>query len=346
MVQRNDFSIRTMESVDLAPLVEMLNLASLSTVGGRSAVIAESGKLRRTDGVPPSAAQVVAVNSRGQLIGYQYLSSSAPYVIQETGGSIHPDFDSLALRVALLDWAEAKASANIPSAPDFARLLLYWNIYEQDRTALDFLLANGFSFARQWIHMAVEMETAPAKPLMAGGITIKPLDPARDWSKVDPALDEAFADHWGHVDEAALLSPTERKAAPEPESASEPEPIDDDPYWNSSGLCFVAWDGDTVVGSCLCNARTVEDEDSGKLGSLSVRRQYRGRGIGKALALTALNEFYRRGTRRVITDTDGESFSLSYRLYESVGMKIFRRQNLYEKELRRGKELRLLDAHR
>ena len=323
MNHTNDFSIRAIESTDLAPLVEMLNTASLATVGGRSAVITESGKLRRTDGVPPSAAQVVAVNSRSQLIGYQYLSSSAPYVIQETGGSIHPDYDSPALRATLLDWVETKATANIPSAPDFARLLLYWNIYEQERTALDFLLANGFSFARQWIHMAVEMETAPAKPLMADGITIKLLDPARDWPKVDPALDEAFADHWGHVDEATLLPPAEEKATPKPGSASDPEPIVDDPYWNSSGLCFVAWDGDTVAGSCLCNARTVEDENSGKLGSLSVRRQYRGRGIGNALVLTALNEFYRRDTRRVITDTDGESFSLSYRLYESVGHKIF-----------------------
>ena len=135
-------------------------------------------------------------------------------MIQETGGSIHPDFDSPALRVTLLDWAEAKAAANIPSAPDFARLLLYWNIYERDRTALDFLLANGFNFARQWIHMAVEMETPPAKPSVADDITIKPLDPARDWPKVDPALDEAFADHWGHVDEAALLSPTAEECDP------------------------------------------------------------------------------------------------------------------------------------
>ena len=75
MDRTNDFSIRTMESTDLAPLAEMLNFASLATVGGRSAVITENGKLRRTDGVPPSAAQIVAVNSRGQLIGYQYLSS-------------------------------------------------------------------------------------------------------------------------------------------------------------------------------------------------------------------------------------------------------------------------------
>ncbi len=46
----------------------------------------------------------------------------------------------------------------------------------------------------------------------------------------------------------------------------------------------------------------------------------------------------------MITDTDGESFSSSYRLYESVGMEIFRCENLYEKELRPGKELRLPDA--
>ena len=48
--------------------------------------------------------------------------------------------------------------------------------------------------------------------------------------------------------------------------------------------------------------------------------------------------------RRVVTDTDGESSSSSYRLYESMGMEIFRCENLCEKELRPDKELRFPDA--
>ena len=42
------------------------------------------------------------------------------------------------------------------------------------------------------------------------------------------------------------------------------------------------------------------------------------------------------------TDTDADSFTGSYRLYLGLGMHIFRREHLYEKEIRPGQELRLL----
>jgi ribosomal protein S18 acetylase RimI-like enzyme len=102
--------------------------------------------------------------------------------------------------------------------------------------------------------------------------------------------------------------------------------------------------GEEVAGSCLGNAKTIEWPDSGKIGSLSVRRPYRRLGIGRALTLHALGRFYERGTRRVIIDTDADGFTGAYRLYQQAGMHIYRREVTYEKELRPGTELRLLSA--
>jgi ribosomal protein S18 acetylase RimI-like enzyme len=170
---------------------------------------------------------------------------------------------------------------------------------------------------------------------------IRQMDQSRDWPAVGDALDEAFRDHWGEL----KPTPDEAEApADEPmeEIAKEEEDDEDDPYFNSRAFCFVAWDGNQVAGSCLGNERAIEWLDSGKIGSLSVRRPYRRLGIGRALTLHALGRFYDHGIRRIITDTDADGFTGAYRLYQQAGMHIYRREVTYEKELRPGNELRLL----
>jgi predicted N-acetyltransferase YhbS len=123
------------------------------------------------------------------------------------------------------------------------------------------------------------------------------------------------------------------------------EAPEDDPYSNSLGLCFVAEAGGRVIGSCLCNARTIEWPDAGKLGSLSVRRDFRRMGVGRALTATALVEFHRRGIRRVITDTDSASFTGANRLYPRFGFRPYRHEYVYESQIRPGKEWRALSPH-
>jgi GNAT superfamily N-acetyltransferase len=78
------------------------------------------------------------------------------------------------------------------------------------------------------------------------------------------------------------------------------------------------------------------------VGSLSIRRPFRRRGIARALLLHAFGEFYRRDVRRVITDTDSASFTGANQLYVQVGMSVFRHEDTYEKVLRIGRELRVL----
>ena len=115
--------------------------------------------------------------------------------------------------------------------------------------------------------------------------------------------------------------------------------IFDSAYFNSPGLCFVAWDGDEVAGLCLCNATTFEYPEAGYLGSLSVRRRWQKLGLGRALTLHALRAFYDRGTSHVLTETDGDGFTKAFRVYEKTGMAIFRREFVFEKAIRPGRDL-------
>ena len=121
------------------------------------------------------------------------------------------------------------------------------------------------------------------------------------------------------------------------------EPPGDDSYSNAPGYCFIVLDGENVAGGVLCNAKLVERKDTGRVGSVFVRDAYRRKGIGQALMQTAFNAFWSRGVKRIILDTDSESFSKSSIFYSGLGMKPYRREFLFEKEVRPGREVRRLE---
>ncbi len=147
-------------------------------------------------------------------------------------------------------------------------------------------------------------------------------EPAKEEENTaEESKEETAVDHWS-------LDKAEEKA-----------------YFNTPGLCFVARDGDKVVGSCLCNAKTVEFPNTGRLGSLSILPAWRKRGIGQALTQQALTAFYQQGITHIVTDTDGDSFTSAYNNYLKAGMTIFRHEDIFEKEIRAGKDLLKRDYH-
>ncbi len=149
-------------------------------------------------------------------------------------------------------------------------------------------------------------------------------------------MDEAFADHWGTI----ALSSSDTPPTEEPaQESDEPEDVS---YSNSPGFCFVVLTGNTVVGGILCNAKLVERSDTGRVGSVFVRPNYRRQGLGRALMLTAFAAFWQRGVQRIVLDTDAESFTPAPRFYADLGMRLYRREFLYEKEVRPGQEVRRL----
>jgi ribosomal protein S18 acetylase RimI-like enzyme len=212
--------------------------------------------------------------------------------------------------------------------------------FEAETSACALLTARGYVPVRAWVHLIAELEAPPPAPVWPAGITVRRMDQSRDWPAVGAELDAAFADHWGQLRPGVM--PVEADAAPEAEEEEDEE--EDDPYWNSRDFCFVALDGDQVIASCLGNARAIEWPERGRVGSLSVLRPYRRRGIARALMLHAFGEFYRHGTPTIVTDTDAAGFTGAYRLYQDLGMRIYRTTHTFEKELRSGRELRLLAA--
>lgn len=157
------------------------------------------------------------------------------------------------------------------------------------------------------------MTSPPDRPVWPAGITTRAMRLNHDERVVHATIEEAFADHWGHV-----------SRSPEDWEQAVLRSDDFDP-----ALTFMAFDG-AEVASVVVNRR----RDIAWVGQLAVRRAWRKRGLGLALLRHVFNEFYQRGDRVVGLGVDSQSQTGATRLYEKAGMHVTRRYDTYEKIIR------------
>jgi mycothiol synthase len=249
-----------------------------------------------------------------------------PHTRLNTWGRVHPAHQGRGIATALLRWAEERARRAIPRAPQGARVVLLNWISSLDTAANDAMLRAGFKLIRHSYRMRIDLTGAPPAPMWPAGITLRAFDPERDLEAVAWADREAFRDHWGF---------TERPFAQDVQMFRHwlGEPRFDASLW------FVAVHGDEVAGISLCDLRAEDDAGMGWVSSLGVLRAYRRRGLGLALLRHSFGELYRRGQRAVGLGVDAYNLTGALRLYEKAGMRVQRKNNTYEKELRPGVEL-------
>ena len=335
------FKIRNFTPSDAQAVVDVINASAMQTAGFPRAVVDAVGNVWSHRYVPFSSEKVVAVNEQDRVVGYSYFSNGDNNIVAETGGAVHPDHWGKGIGSALLEWAEEKARGSTSYAPADVKTVLQSSPYEKETEVISLLKDRGFHLVREWVHLVLEMDERPFVPPIPTNLTLRAMNLEDDWDIVDPAMDEAFIDHWGSIP-TEFLEPEGDKSENDDKEETIEQPTDDS-YSNAPGYCFVVLDGETVAGGILCNAKLVERTDTGRVGSIFVRPAYRRRGIAQALMLTAFDAFWKSGFRRVITDTDADSFTDSTKLYTGLGMEPYRREFTYEKEIRPGKEVRRLD---
>lgn len=180
--------------------------------------------------------------------------------------------------------------------------------------------ALGYTYARTFWTMRIELGEQLATPVVPAGIDIRTFDRERDERGVYRALAEAFDDHWGRG------FPTYEQWLHHDLDGESPE---FDP-----GLWFIALEGDEVAGAACCRASIPRAPDTGEVSTLGVRRAWRERGIARALLLTGFAELRRRGIPRAELGVDSESPTGATRVYERAGMHVAYSSEQWEKELR------------
>lgn len=312
---------------DLPEAVEMFNVYSRQLIGTDEVTL--EGYRREWEipllNLPEDVKVVIAPD--GSVAACQELwDLFDPHTRINTWGRVHPNHQGRGLATALLRWAEERARRSISRAPEGARVALLNWINSLDTAAHGVMLEAGFDLIRHSYRMRIDMNEAPPAPVWPEGITLRPFDPDRDLEAVAWADREAFRDHWGFVER-----PFEQDLQMFRHWMGEPR---FDP-----ALWFMAVQGDEVAGISLCDPWTEEDAQMGWVGSLGVVRRYRKQGLGLALLRHSFGELYRRGQRAVGLGVDAYNLTGALRLYEKAGMRVYRKNNTYEKELRPGVEL-------
>jgi GNAT superfamily N-acetyltransferase len=264
----------------------------------------------------------------GEMVGYiEVWTTAKPPVHPWMWGRVDPRYESHGIGSYLLGWAEDHANKALKEIPSDLRFAPRVGTYQKAERAREFFLARGYQHIRSSYSMRIDMETPPIEPQWPEGVTLKTFNPETDLEAVYHAVDDSFRDHFGHVD-----APFEEGLQRFKHFMIGYEGFD-------PTLWFLAMDGDQIAGVCLCRNQAYDNPDVGYINTLGVLRPWRKHGIGLALLRHSFCELYRRGKRKAGLGVDAQNLTGALRLYENAGMHVHQAFDLFEKEIRPGKEI-------
>jgi mycothiol synthase len=234
----------------------------------------------------------------GRLAAYVLCTSHAQDVY------VHPQHLGRGIGSALLPIAERRAGEQ--------RLPLRQYIPSSNNAAGELLRRNGYRVTHHYWRMTVDLDERPAAPVLPDGIELRPFRLGTDDRAVHALVQAAFSEIEGNIHHG-----WEQWRVRSIETSSF------DPRW-----WLIAWSGDEIAGVVLSEHWV--DDGIGWVGQLAVAPAWRGRGLGRALLLTALTEFFDAGVRRAALSVHGDNDRAS-RLYESVGMRPEWRHDRFDK---------------
>jgi ribosomal protein S18 acetylase RimI-like enzyme len=243
-------------------------------------------------------------------------------------GCVRDGWEGRGLGGFLVGWAEERARQAVTRCPDEARVSMYFQTAPSHGKTIRLFERLGLEPVRYSWFMLRDLDDALPEPCWPVGIQVQTQADYQDLVTILRAADEAFEDHWGHVDRSG----DEERIRRFRHSVESDE--DHDP-----SLWFLAMEGDEIAGLALCASRLGADRETGVVNTLGVRRPWRRQGLGLALLYHAFREFCKRGYARVGLGVDTQNLSGATRLYRKAGMQVDREFVVYEKELRSGVEL-------
>jgi mycothiol synthase len=234
-------------------------------------------------------------------------------------GLVHPEWRRRGLGSALLRWVEARqrqVALTHPAA--VAKRLESWSyVKEAGRNAL--LETNGYRPVRYWFEMErPTLEEIPDVPLPAG-FEFRPAR-SEDMREAFDVEVSAFRDHFGGIEEG--------------EEAY--QRMIGDPRLDIS-LWVLVWHEGRIVGESLNRIPRAENAvlgvERGRVVSVAVLREWRRRGLGRAIVAESLKVLRDAGMTSARLGVDAENPHGALGMYESLGFGVVERGRIYRKAL-------------
>jgi len=254
-----------------------------------------------------SADAWVVTDPARSIVGYGQVTREEPGVVG-SWGVVHPAHRRRGIGSSLFDRIEARAGELLvgASAGRFRH-----SINSADAAAAAMAGARGLRPIRHFWHMQIDL-AGPIEPGAApDGIVIDGIEPGDDLHSVHAIIAAAFVDDVGDHPE-----PFDRWLAEHTSS-----PGYDPTLW------LLARDRGVPVGALVARA----GDDGGWVDWLAVLASHRSRGIGTALLRRSFAAFATRGLRRVLLNVDAENVTGATGVYESVGMRVVNRWEMWER---------------
>jgi len=323
------FTTRGAVLSDVEPALNLFNRWSRSVINEDE--ITDAVAIRTewvSPGFNPAEDIKLIFSPDGGMVGYiEVWTTQKPPVHPWIWGRVDPRYENLGLGTYLLEWAEERARVALGEIPADLRFAPRVGTFQKAEHVKKFFLDNGYQHIRSSYTMHINMDVVPVEPIWPDGITIRTYNPQTDLEAVYQTVNEAFSDHFGHVD------------APFEEGLRRFEHMMTGYGGFDPSLWFLAMNGDVIVGTSLCRLHAYDNPDVGWVNTLGVRRDWRKHGIGLALLRHSFGELYRRGQRMAGLGVDAQNLTGALRLYQNVGMHVHNAYDQFEKEIRPGREI-------
>jgi mycothiol synthase len=313
-----DFLVRPPTMNDLEAVLKLLEVCDIAEYGEPDITLDELRTVWQGPNFNMATDAWIVIAPGDRLVAYTDVEQRQ-HVRVYTLVRVLPEYTDRGIGGYLLHLAEEWTQRQIPLAKPGVRVTLNsWASSLNDAAQRSFSRA-GFKEVRRHWRMEIEMQGAPFAPEWSEHVTVRTFISGQDDRTVYNAVDEAFQDHWGHMEGN----------------------FEEWKHWTlkrenfDPSLWFLAFDGDEIAGASLCTYQM----DNGWVDTLAVRRPWRRKGLGMALLLHSFSEFYQRGRHKVGLGVDSQNLTGATRLYERAGMHVARLYISYEKELRAGIEL-------
>lgn len=318
------YTIRPARMEEVSAVVDLLNGCSVQEIGEPEYSLSEWTADWESEHYDLARDTRIALNEMGEIVAYADVYDVPPY---ERGNAIlrvHPDYWGQGIEQQLMAWVDERSQLNLTRAAEGVKVAVRLHMYDSVSKLRALVEAHGYQHIRNYLQMRIDLTSEPPQPIWSEGITLRTAIPKTDDRAIYEAYLDSFADHWGFV-----VRPFEVIMPMFTSPADNYDP----------SLWFLAMDGETVAGICLCLPHVPEDDQRGWVDLLGVTRAYRNRGIGLALLHHAFGEYTRRGYTHVGLGVDAESLTGATRLYEKAGMYRTRALCAYEKVVREGMDL-------
>ena len=309
------YTIRPAQLSDGPAVVEMLNEESEALIGMQLADLHWVTSPWTAPDADRHCYEVV-VGLGGEIVGYLTTECRPPHTEVFGVGAVAIDHQGRGLGGAILEQFEQHASHMADRAAPGDGVVMRVGALADEPHVSALLRAYGYAEVRRMSLMRIDFEGTPAAPRPVAGIEFREFSRGQE-GEVFRCLKEAFEDHWGDDEET--------------EEEWIHHHMADDRHFPD--LWLLAWHDGDLAGALLARPTVPQESTHGYVGSLGVRRAFRGRGIGEALLRESFVRFHAHGCTGAMLHVDSDSLTGADRLYERVGMRVIPQFATWEKGL-------------